>query len=139
MMVARKQAGNVKRLISAVTALALVLAQLIGAYAHAAGHDHAGGHAACAHLQGHHAAVHGHDGAAPAADAAAAAKAHHDGDRAHHSTSCDFCCHGGIAILAGDGFSYVDPTPPCTPAVAARADPSPPPSLERPPRSFARA
>ena len=139
-MVARKHASNGKRLISAVAALALVLAQLIGAYAHAAGHDHAGAHAACVHLDGHHAAAQAHDAAAPpAGDQGAVDKPQHDDDRALHSASCDFCCHGGIAVLAAAGFSYADPTLPYTLAVAIIADPSPPLSLERPPRSSARA
>ena len=139
-MVARKHASNGKRLISAVAALALVLAQLVGAYAHAAGHDHAGAYAACAHLDGHHAAAQTHDAAAPSGiDQGAVDKPQHDDDRALHSGSCDFLCHGGIAVLAAAGFSYADPTLPYTLAVAIIADPSPPLSLERPPRSSARA
>ena len=139
-MVAGKHASNGKRLISAVAALALVFAQLVGAYAHAAGHDHAGARAACAHLDGHHAAAHGHDIAAPpAGDQGAVDKARHDDDRANHSTSCDICCHGGIAILVSLAFEYEAPTPPSTSAIATVANPSPPPSLERPPRSSARA
>jgi hypothetical protein len=140
-MVERKRRSGAGRLVAAVAALALVFAQLIGAYAHAAGHDHASGHAACAHLHGHHATAAHDDGpAAPSGgDQGALDKAQHDDDRALHSASCDFLCHGGIAILAAAGFSYVDPTPPYTSAVAVIADPSPPPSLERPPRSSARA
>jgi hypothetical protein len=143
-MVARKHASNGKRLISAVAAFALVFAQLIGAYAHAAGHDRASGHAACAHLHGHHAtAAHDHSPAAPSGgDQGSVDKAQHDQhdeERALHGASCDFLCHGGIAILAGAGFAYADPRPPYTPAVATIAHPSPPPSLERPPRSSVRA
>ena len=139
-MVARKHASNGKWLISAVATLALVFAQLIGAYAHAAGHDHAGVHAACAHLDGHHGAAQAQGAAAPpAGDQGAVDKAQHDDDRALHSTSCDFLCHGGIAVLVAAGFSSVDPMPPYTSAVATTADPSPPPSPERPPRSSARA
>jgi hypothetical protein len=132
-MLARQHRGNTTRLLSAVVALALVMAQVIGAYAHAAEHDHASAHAACAHQHGHAAAV-------PAADNNATVdKIDHEGDRTHHSTSCDFCCHGGIAILVTAAFAYVNPTPPHSSAIVAAVHPAIPPSLERPPRSSARA
>jgi hypothetical protein len=129
----RQHKGDAKRLISAVAALALVIAQVIGAYAHAGEHGHGGAHAACVHQLGHGSAV-------PAAgDDGGVDKAEHDGDRAHYDTSCDFCCHGGIAILATVAIAYVNPMLPYSRAVAVAEHPAAPPSLERPPRSSARA
>jgi hypothetical protein len=130
------QGNSVGRLISAVAALALVFAQLLGAYAHA-GHDHAGGHAACAQVDGHGAPA-DRDGASapPAGDSEVVSnQGQHDDDRTAHSASCDFLCHGGIAIPATVGFSYLDATPPWVAVVATVAASSPPRSLDRPPRS----
>src|SRR5262245_13322511 len=129
-MLVSQHRSNATRLLGAVVALALVIAQVIGAYAHAAEHDHGSGHAACAHHHGHGPATPSGDGPADTAD--------HDADRAHHGASCDFLCHGGIAILMTVAFRYADPGLPYIAAVAADVHPAAPPSLERPPRSSAR-
>ena len=130
----RKHISAARRLVSAVAAVALVFAQLIGIYAHAAEHDHATGHAACAHH-------HGQDAAAPtgSGDPRLDKAAQDSGDRVSHHTSCDLICHGGAAILAaGEGCAYVGSTRIYAPAIGVVVDPSQPPSLERPPKSAVR-
>jgi hypothetical protein len=130
---------GVRRLLSIAAALALVLAQLTGSYAHARGHSQATGHAACGHVGGHHAAALGHDAASPVGDQGVAGEGTPGHNGALHSTSCDFVCHGGIAILEISGVYDVDQATSYGPAAISVANPSHPPSLERPPRFSARA
>jgi hypothetical protein len=123
------------RLLAAVTALALLLASGMGAYAHAAGHgQHVGAQVAVVGDAAPQAEHH-----APASDAPAG---HVDGalDRSDtgHSfpDSCDTICHGGQAILAA---TPVVPHPTlCRPVVqsAAAFDGAEPGGLERPPKAL---
>jgi hypothetical protein len=93
------------RLLAAAAALALMVASVIGAYAHAAGHEppHSAVAAAAQSDAG------GHGAKAVAAPAAAPDRGHahgpadcgHDQDRPGHSLDCcDTACHGAQAILA---------------------------------------
>jgi hypothetical protein len=99
------------RLLAAVAVLALVLASVIGTYAHAAGHSqpHTTVAADAVHADDHAGHHHG-----PMTKAPAIGLGHlggnHDGDGTGHSPldgSCDIFCHGGQAILA----SYALPLP----------------------------
>ncbi len=124
------------RLLAAVTALALVLACTIGAYAHAARHGrHAEAQPAAGGDAGQHAGHH-----APASDAPTLG--HVDGgldrgDTGHsYPDCCDTICHGGQAILAA---ATVVPHPAlCVPLVqsAAALDGAKPGGLERPPKAL---
>jgi hypothetical protein len=130
------------QLLAAVTVLALVLANAIGAYAHAAGHalppaefaqavsggdDHVGhGHrvlameAAADRGQSGHSHSHGHEG---------------DGTGHAHLDCCDTICHGGQAILAPDAFNLALPhAVPVIGAVAA-LDGAEPAGFDRPPKT----
>jgi hypothetical protein len=126
-----KHKRGASRLLSAVAALALILAQLIGAYAHA-GHDHAAAHAACAHHGGG-------SQVAPDEHQPGEAQTEHGSDPATHNHSCDFMCHGGVAILAISTFSYADAQLPYELKGIAFDHLLWPASLERPPKSPVRA
>jgi hypothetical protein len=128
-MLMRKHGCNAVRLVSAMAAFALVIASVIGAYAHAAGHNHADAPAACAHQDA--------SGTTAAAGELSALQDadEHCSEPASDVDSFDFMCNGGIAILVTLSFAYVDPTPPYSSAVAAIALLLLPASLERPPRS----
>src|SRR5262245_52602639 len=92
------------RLVSAVAAFALVLAHLIGAYAHAAGHAHA-------HAQMHAGTAHHHH-AEPMVDTGEAGVVDDAGkgcnDTVNHAQCCDFMCHGGVAILVSISLRYLE-------------------------------
>ena len=86
------------RLLAAAPALALVVACVIGAYAHATGHElPAAEHAAAAVDAGHHVGHHGRRRPSQGISATPTI----DGDGVGHSPDCcDTICHGGQAILA---------------------------------------
>jgi hypothetical protein len=128
-------------LLAAMTVLALVLANAIGAYAHAAAHalpsaelaeavagacDHAGhGHrmpaTETAAKPGHIGHSHSHEGG--------------DGTGHAHLDCCDTICHGGQAILAPEALDL--PLPHSVPEIgyAAGCDSAGPAGLDRPPKS----
>jgi hypothetical protein len=123
------------RLLAAVTALALLVASGMGAYAHAAGHGQHEAQAAAAGDAAPHAEHH-----APASNVPATG--HVDGglDRSDtgHSfpDSCDTICHGGQAILA---TTPLVPHPTLSRPVvqsAAAFDGAEPGGLERPPKAL---
>jgi len=118
------------RLISAATALALIVASAVGAFSHAAGHGH--------HSPLHVAHAQSLEVASPAADTqhSHVGSDHEQGDNTQaHSTCCDTICHGGQAVLASAlalplplaGASFFQPS--------ASLHSKPPGCLERPPRS----
>jgi hypothetical protein len=87
------------RLLAAAVALALAVAYAIGAYAHAAGHQHGGHLAVAADALDH--ADYVAMAAAPDGDESPGQSGDHDEDGAGHSLDCyDTICHGGQAILA---------------------------------------
>jgi hypothetical protein len=127
-----------RRLLAAVTALALAVVGVVGAYAHAAGHAlPAAEHAAAAPKAGDHAG-HGEHGCEPAATRPGHTDVPHDCDGAGHSPldCCDSICHGGPAILA----AYVAVPHPALHAAlilsAAAFDGAGPAGLDRPPKPF---
>jgi len=123
------------RLISSVTALALIVASAIGAFGHAAAHaDHSPLHVSHAHGvatapaatdAGHGHAGYGHAGCD-----------HEKGEKGQpHANCCDTICHGGQAVLTSAlalplpvvGATFFRPS--------ASLHSKPPGCLERPPRS----
>lgn len=126
------------RLVSAVAVVALVFANVIGAYAHAGAHGQGTAHAGCDQH---------HEGLASVPDATQVADrdspsgtAHeHGSDGAGHLTSCDFACHGGVAILGASDpqvrVSEERARPQAAHSVALQLTGS----LERPPRPSVRA
>ena len=81
----------IRRLLAATLALALVLASMVGSYAHTSDHGHHHDHASHLALDANAGAgSHADENGAPATSTAAA----------DHTCCCDFLCHGGIAILA---------------------------------------
>lgn len=118
-------------LVSAVVAFALVVAHVVGAYAHAAGHNHANGHAACAQQ----------DLAVTAM--AVAMSVQDDSERcdepANDIDACDFMCNGGLAILVTPSFALVDVKSPHSSTVVESVHLRPTAPLERPPKSTVRA
>jgi hypothetical protein len=128
------------RLLATAVALALVVAYVVSAYAHAAGHQPADpGHAAAVAAAGDHAdrafaAV----ATAPERDQARGqADGGHDEEPAGHSLDCyDTICHGGQAILAAVpviaasvlAAPFMGPT-----AALHGTDPG---GLDRPPKPF---
>jgi hypothetical protein len=127
------------RLLAAAIALVLVVAYVIGAYAHAVGHQAPlAGHATSLSDAGGHA-----DHAAALAVAAGHDQAHghpdsgHDDDRKGHTLDCcDTICHGGQAILAEDAVipASLMAVPSIEPAATLHgADPG---GFDRPPKPF---
>lgn len=127
------------RLLAAVMALALVVACVVGAYAHAAGHAlPAAEHTAAAVDAADHAGQRGHL-FGPAACEAGQVGISHDCDGTGHSPldGCDFICHGGQAILAAAVLvlpAVLDSAPLIQPATALHG--AEPTSLDRPPKPF---
>ena len=124
------------RLLAAMTALALVVASTVGAYAHAAGHA-LPAHAVAASHAAHQAAHHG-DTCQPAVSKSGQVGHAHgcDGTSQSPLDCCDTLCHGGQAILAP---SVLVPHPaPNAPPIqsAAPFDGAGSPGLDRPPRLF---
>ncbi len=131
------------RLLAALTALALVTACVIGAYAHAAGHTSPPAERTEAGSGPDGAAGHRHGPAAKAAATEPRDLGHdhghsHDGDGTSHShlDCCDTICHGGQAILATDAL--VLPTSHTVPVIGsgsafAAAEPG---GLDRPPKAL---
>lgn len=126
--------NGVVRAVSAVAVLALIFASVVGAYAHAGAH----GFGAKAHVD---CDVH-HDGTAStdcewtAVPSSGAGHAHeHGNDEADHATSCDFVCHGGVAILPVSALAPISHQTNVSPPAARGDDPRLKTSLERPPRS----
>jgi hypothetical protein len=126
-MTVRKCGRGAMRLISAVLALALLVAHVLGGYAHAAGHNHPDGHATCAH----------DDSSAPA-PLGGKLTVPDEGDhcrQANHIDACDFMCHGGLAILVDLAVEHVDARTARSSTVADIVHLLLAVSLERPPRS----
>jgi hypothetical protein len=129
-MVMRKNGRGGIRAVSLLAAFALVLAHLVGGYAHAAGH----GHAKAAETCGHSHAV-STSAAASTVGPAVMSGARADCDQAiNHSDACDFMCNGGIAILVATIAVAAAPKDAGSSAVAAITRLLLPPSLDRPPR-----
>jgi hypothetical protein len=130
-MLMRKQGRGATRLLSAVVALALVVAHVVGGYAHATGHNHAKESAACAFQD--------------SSELAAAAEMSGDTDSQHcdlpanSGDALDFMCNGGVAILMTPSFVCPDQNPPHASRVAGATPLLLPGSLDRPPRSTVRA
>jgi hypothetical protein len=126
------------RLLAAVTALALVVACIVGAYAHAAGHalpahEHAVAASGVAHHTGHRG-----DTCQPAVSKTGPAGHAHgcDGTSQSPLDCCDTLCHGGQAILAP---SVLVPHPALSAPLiqsAAHFDGAGSAGLDRPPRPF---
>lgn len=120
------------RLVSAVVVFALVVAHVIGGYAHAAGHNHAKGHAACAHRS-----------LSATAAVAGGTSVHDDSEHcdepADHIDAFDFMCHGGIAILVAPSFAFAAAKSEHASTLVEIAHLTLPTSLERPPKSAVRA
>lgn len=126
------------RLVSAVAVFTLVFANVIGAYAHAGAHGQGAAHAGCdQHHEGQHL-----EELASAPDATQVAEqrspsgaAHeHGSDGAGHLTSCDFACHGGVAILGASDPQVRVSEQRDRPQAAHNVDLLLTGSLERPPR-----
>ena len=128
---------GIARLVSAVAVFALIFANIVGAHAHATAHGPDAMHAGCdQHLATSAAAAH----AAAHASVDDAAIAHEHGDQGGmHTTSCDFVCHGGVAILAAATADGQVAQQPARPQVARSIDLLLTGSLERPPRPSLRA
>jgi hypothetical protein len=138
-----------RRLLAAVTLLALVMANAIGAYAHAAGHAHQAQHAEAPAWTADHCGHHRHIAAAEApaepADKGDASGPGHNHARDHgqegdgtgqvHLDCCDTICHGGQAILAPVAFDLPSSCGmPMMGAVAAFLG-AVPGGLDRPPKA----
>jgi hypothetical protein len=127
------------RLVSAVAVVALIFANVVGAHAHATAHGPDAAHGGWdQHLATSAAAVHA--AAYAAVDDAASGIAHEHGDPGGaHTTSCDFVCHGGVAILAASTVHGQVAARPAKPHVARSIDLLLTGYLERPPRPSIRA
>ncbi len=127
------------RLVSVVAVLALVFANVVGAHAHATAHGPDAAHAGCdRHLAT--SADMAHAAAHASVDGAASGIAHEHGDQGGvHTTSCDFVCHGGVAILVAATADGRVAQQPARPHVAGSIDLLLTGSLERPPRLSVRA
>jgi hypothetical protein len=127
-------------LFAAAVALALAVACVIGAYAHAAGHQppHAGHAEALSHTGGHDGYAASPVAVAPDHDHARGhADRGHDADHPGHSLDCcDTICYGGQAILAA--APVVPAALPAAPSVepAAAFYGADPGGLDRPPKPF---
>jgi hypothetical protein len=108
-----------------------VIANLVGAHAHAAAHGSDAAHTECHH----------HDTTAgPAGDGHVLAAQHeHCKDTIDHTKACDFLCNGGVAILTAAFLTYQEPAPPPASAIAPIVHSTLPALLERPPRPSAHA
>lgn len=119
------------RLVAVAAALALILANVVGAYAHAHAHG-----TSTLHVDHHYeAAAAPGDGVTLSAEIAELGHMDEDnGKKSDHATSCDFVCHGGIAILSA--FADVSDQPQSTeqPGASRSVDLLLAASLERPPR-----
>jgi hypothetical protein len=85
------------RLVSVLVALALLVAHVIGAYAHAAGHNHTKGQSSCVHQEVSATAVSG---------ASAHAQSKHCHEPANYNDAFDFMCNGGLAILVAPSVAF---------------------------------
>jgi hypothetical protein len=130
-MLMRNRRRDVMQLLSAVIALALVVAHVIGAYAHAAGHSHAKAPAACEFQDISETAA--------AAEMSGHADSEHCNDPANPMNALDFMCNGGAAILMPPSFACPDQSPPHASTVADSTPLLLPGSLDRPPRPAVRA
>lgn len=101
-MIIRMKTIGRRRALTLLSALVLVVASLIGSYAHASGHGHKhDGGSSQSFASGISGAVSVDDvlmNADGDASQPVSAHAHHAG----HADCCDFACNGGIAILAAD-------------------------------------
>jgi hypothetical protein len=123
------------RLLAAVTALALVVACTVGAYAHAAGHALPAHAVAAGHAAGH---AEQQDTCKPAVSETGHVGHAHDCNGTSQSPldCCDTLCHGGQAILAP---SVLVPHPALyAPLIqsAAAFDGAASAGLDRPPKPF---
>jgi hypothetical protein len=130
-MLMRKQGRGAMRLLSAVVALALVVAHAIGGYAHAAGHNHSKEPAACVFQASSEMAA--------AAEMSGQADSEHCNVPANPGDALDFMCNGGVAVLMMPSFVCPDQNQPHASTVAGGTPLLLPGSLDRPPRSTVRA
>lgn len=119
------------RLVSAFVALALLLAGVIGSYAHAHAHGIGMVHSDCGQ---HHSTPGAIDDPSQAQVADEDTKA-----PSGHATSCDFICHGGVAILSFGVSIQRQLEPSGAPHASRNLDLLLSSSLDRPPRSPATA
>lgn len=135
MLMMRRNGRDCSRLVSILAAFALVLAHVVGGYAHASGHSHSASAAECGH--GH---VANAPAATPAADAAALAKTDGAcGQGINHGDASDFMCNGGTAILTVHTVLFAPPGQVASSPVRSIGRLLLPVSLERPPRPSASA
>ncbi len=136
----RRRGYGFARLVSAVAVIALVFANVVGAHAHATAHGLDAAHSGC---DDQHLATSADVAQAPAhasVDGAASGVAHERGDHgATHTTSCDFVCHGGVAILVAATADGRAAERTATLHAARSTDLLLTGSLERPPRPSIRA
>jgi hypothetical protein len=119
--------SRLARLVSALLAVALVLAGVIGSYAHAHAHGIGALHSDCGQHHGTPAATENHSQAQVADEGTDLP--------AGHATSCDFVCHGGVAILSLGVSIQRQLEPAGTPLASPNPDLRLSTSLDRPPRS----
>lgn len=127
------------RLLAATMALGLVVACIIGAYAHAAGHALPEAEHTTAAIDATGQEIQNGHLSEPAASKPGQVGAPHDSDGTGHSPleGCDFICHGGQAILAAAVLvppAVLDSAPLIQPAAALHG--AEPTSLDRPPKPF---
>lgn len=119
------------RLVAAAAALALILANVVGAYAH----THAHGTGALHFDYNYHHAAPGGDSLTPSAELIQFGHMDEDNSKnPDHATSCDFVCHGGIAILPALAIVSGHPQSAEQPGTSRGLDLLSAASLERPPR-----
>src|SRR5262245_28045779 len=129
-MVVRQQRCFPTRLIAALVAVALVFAHIVGAYAHAAGHNHAQGPSSCAQqdiLSSADSRINAH------------AQAKHGSEPASHTDAFDFMCNGGLAILAAHTVAFARVKAPHSSRIVEIVHLLLGTSLERPPKFAVRA
>jgi hypothetical protein len=119
--------SGLARLVSALVAISLVLAGVVGSYAHAHAHGMGSVHSDCSQ----------HHGIPGAIDDHSPTQVVDDGTNAPsgHATSCDFACHGGVAILSLGVSIQRQLEPAVEPDASRNLDLLLFASLDRPPRS----
>jgi hypothetical protein len=118
------------RLVSALVALALLLAHAIGGYAHAAGHSHGKEASSCVHQEISATAL-----SATSADA----QSEQCQEPAHHIDAFDFMCNGGLAILVAPSVAFAPAKVAHRSSIIEIGHLLLAASLERPPKSAIRA
>src|SRR5262245_46782653 len=118
------------RLLTALVAVALVFAHVVGAYAHAAGHN-----------AGQEPSSRAQQEISAAAGGGLSAHAHgtQAQEAAGYLDACDFMCNGGLAILAAPTLAFTRTKAPASCRVSEIVHLRLAASLERPPKSAVRA